>query len=420
MKKLLMAVLLLVVACRTSDSPELTCAESNDGLTLPEGFCAIVVADSLGRARHLAVSENGDVYVALRQVAERGGIAALRDLDGDGRADSIAYFGELGGTGIHLQNGWLYFGADTLIVRYALQEGALLPEGDAETIVRGFHDQPSHATKPFDFDGAGSMYLNIGAPSNACQSPSRMPGVAGQDPCPLLEEYAGIWRVAAETPNQTVYGDGMRYATGIRNAVALTWHAAHNRLYVVQHGRDDLHRLWQDRFTVEQNNQLPAEEFFVVEEGDDFGWPYCYYDHLKGQKVLGPEYGGDGELADRCSETKDPIYGFTAHWAPNDVIFYTGTQYPERYQGGALVAFHGSWNREPLQAGFQVSFLPLGDEGVAGDAEVFAGGFAGTDSLSTPGRAKARPTGLAQGPDGSVYISDSVRGRIWRIIYTGS
>ena len=420
MRQLLLAFLLLCVACQTSRDLELACAEDNDGLVLAEGFCAIVVADSLGRARHLAVSDRGDVYVALRQATDQGGIAAVRDLDGDGRADSVAYFGELVGTGIHLQNGWLYFAADTLIVRYAMQEGALVPEGDYQTIVQGFHDQPSHATKPFEFDGAGNMYVNIGAPSNACQSQSRTPGVAGQDPCLLLDEYAGIWRVAAEVLDQSIYTDGMRFASGIRNAVALAWNATHNRLYVVQHGRDDLHRLWPESFTEEQNNQLPAEEFLAVEAGDDFGWPYCYYDHLEGRKVLAPEYGGDGALVGRCSEAKDPVYGFTAHWAPNDLMFYTGTQYPERFHGGALVAFHGSWNREPIQAGFQVTFLPLEGERVAGSHEMFAGGFSGTDSVSTPRQARARPTGVAQGPDGSVYISDSVRGRIWRIIYTGS
>ena len=222
----------------------------------------------------------------------------------------------------------------------------------------------------------------------------------------------------ADEINQHAYKDGTRYATGIRNGVANAWHAGVNRLYVVQHGRDDLHRLWPDRFTEEQNNHLPAEEFFAIEEGDDFGWPYCYYDPFQKAKLLSPEYGGDGKIVSRCSEAKDPIYGFPAHWAPNDLIFYTGIQFPERYQGGALIAFHGSWNRSPEQAGFAIAFLPMEGDQVSGDVELFVSGFAGGEAVTTPGNARARPTGLALGPDGSVYIADSVKGRIWRIIYT--
>lgn len=114
-----------------------------------------------------------------------------------------------------------------------------------------------------------------------------------------------------------------------------------------------------------------------------------------------------------------PIYGFPAHWAPNDLMFYTGMQFPEKYRGGAFIAFHGSWNRSPNQDGFQITFLPMENTEVTGDPEIFAGGFIGSDSISTSSEARARPTGLAMGPDGSMYISDSVNGRIWRIIYTG-
>ncbi len=418
MKQALIASLLFVAACTVERPLEVACAEGNDGLMLPDEFCAVVVADSLGRARHLTVRNNGDVYVALRAPNDEGAIAALRDHDGDGKADLIEYFGTIGGTGIHWREGSLYLAADTVILRFVLEEGELTPTSDPEVVVYGFHDQPSHAAKPFEFDDTGNLYINIGAPSNACQEVHRSLGSPGIDPCPQLDWYGGVWRVSAEAEQQHIYDDGMRYATGIRNGIAHAWHEG--RLYVVQHGRDDLHRLWPDHFTESQNNELPAEEFFAVEEGEDYGWPYCYYDHLEGTKKLAPEYGGDGDLIDRCADTALPIYAFPAHWAPNDLLFYTGTQYPEKYQGGALVAFHGSWNRSPVQAGFQVSFLPMKGDEVTGEAEMFAGGFAGTDSPASPGSARSRPTGLAVGPDGSVYISDSVKGRIWKIVYTGS
>ncbi len=431
MKKFLipLTLMLLVVALTGCEAqtpgaseavapPNLTCDADNGGITLPEGFCAVAVVDTLGRARHLAVRDNGDVYVALRQPTAEGSIAALRDTDADGRADVVAYFGEEGGTGIHLHGGYLYFAPDTMILRYPLAEGELLPSGPPETVVSGFPRQRGHAVKPFEFDGQGWMYVNVGAPSNACQDPSRTPGVPGQDPCPLLENYGGVWRFRADSLGQTP-ADGYRYATGIRNGVANAWNPLTDKLYVVQHGRDDLHRFWPDRFTEAQNNELPAEEFFAVEDGSDFGWPYCYYDHLQGKKLLNPEYGGDGQEVGRCAEADAPILGFPGHWAPNDLVFYTRGHFPDRYQGGAFVAFHGSWNRQPVQQGYRVVFVPFQGEAVAGDYETFADGFVGTESITASNMARYRPTGLAVGPDGSLYIADSQTGRIWRVIFTG-
>lgn len=395
----------------------IACAPDNDGLVLPEGFCAVVVADTLGRARHLTVRGNGDIYVALRTPHADGGIAALRDTTGDGTADSVAYFGEHGGGGIHLRGAYLYFASDTMIVRYPMDADALLPAGEAETVVSGLARGRSHALKPFEFDDAGNMYVNVGAPSNTCQDPPRTPGVAGQDPCPLLERFGGVWRFDADRLGQTQQKDGYRFASGIRNGVANAWNPLVGKLFVVQHGRDDLHRFWPERFTEEDNNQLPAEEFFVVENGSDFGWPYCYFDHFKDAKLLNPEYGGDGNIVGRCEEFDRPIYGFPGHWAPNDVLFYTGGHFPARYHGGALVAFHGSWNREPVQQGYRIVFLPMDGETPTGDFETFAAGFVGTDTLTVPTLARARPTGLAMGPEGSLYIADSRHGRIWRIVH---
>jgi mono/diheme cytochrome c family protein len=158
----------------------------------------------------------------------------------------------------------------------------------------------------------------------------------------------------------------------------------------------------------------------MLSDGADFGWPYCYYDPFRESKVLAPEYGGDGVITGRCEQKTDPIMAFPAHIAPNDLLFYTGDQFPERYREGAFIAFHGSWNRAPLeQEGYYVVFVPFRDGLPSGDWEVFADGFSGMDKLMNPGDAEHRPTGLAQGPDGSLYVSDSRRGTIWRIMYTG-
>ena len=419
---LLVAALLLLApsaqAQRTTATPP--CDPAASDLDLPDGFCAVIVADTLGKARHMAVAENGDLYVALREVEGGGGIVALRDTTGDGRADVQERFGEVGGTGIGLRGGYLYFAPDTAVLRYALADGELAPTSEPETVVGGFPEQSSHAVKPFTFDDAGHLYVNVGAPSNACQEPSRTPGTPGQDPCPQLELHGGIWRFYADSTGQTQTPDD-RYATGIRNAVALDWNAAAGDLYVAQHGRDQLHSLWDSLYTQEESAELPAEELLRVTEGSDSGWPYCYYDPLQEQKVLAPEYGGDGEEVGRCADKNMPAVALPAHWAPNDLLFYTGDQFPERYQNGAFVASHGSWNRAPLpQRGYKIVFVPMGEDGrPTGDHEAFAEGFPRVETIESPNDAEYRPTGLAQGPDGSLYISDDAKGRIWRVLYVG-
>ncbi len=197
----------------------------NGGLQLPEGFAALVVADNLGVARHLAVRDNGDVYVALRRLQDGHGIVALRDTNGDGRADVIERFGEFPGTGIGIRDGYLYFASDTAVMRYRLREGELLPEQQPEMIVEGFLEQSPHAVKPFAFDDAGHIYVDVGAPSNACQEQMRTPGSPGMDPCPHLERQVGVWRFDADRPGQDQVEDGYRYATGIRHSVAIEWNS---------------------------------------------------------------------------------------------------------------------------------------------------------------------------------------------------
>jgi glucose/arabinose dehydrogenase len=392
------------------------CDPDDGGLTLPDGFCATVVADSVGQPRHLAVADNGDVYAALRETNNGGGAVALRDTDGDYKADRTAFFAEAGGTGIGLRDGHLYFAPDTSVWRYERAAGELVPSGDRETIVSGFPVQDQHAVKPFDFDGNGNLYVNVGAPSNACMEQTRTKGSPGQDPCPLLEEHAGIWRYSATELGQTHTPDA-RYVSGIRNAVALTWNDAQNNLYAAQHGRDQLHSFFPDLYTQAESAELPAEEFFKADEGDDFGWPYCYYNWMTGQKLLGPEYGGDRETVGRCEQFEDPIQAFPGHWAPNDVLFYDGDQFPEEYRGGAFIAWHGSWNRAPLpQEGFKVTYTPFENGSPAGNFEVFADGFPG---VPNPGNAEHRPTGLAVGPDGGLYVADDEGGTIWRVAYVG-
>jgi len=157
----------------------------------------------------------------------------------------------------------------------------------------------------------------------------------------------------------------------------------------------------------------------ILKQGGDYGWPYCYYDPEQKKLVLAPEYGGDGgKKVGRCDKLDPPVAAFPAHWAPNDLKIYKAAQFPKAYQGGAFIAFHGSWNRAPSpQGGYNVVFQPLADGKTSGDYIVFADGFAGPKK--EPGGAVHRPSGLAFGPDGALYITDDKAGRIWRVTYNG-
>ncbi|NJO70292.1 MAG: sorbosone dehydrogenase [Bacteroidetes bacterium] len=390
----------------------------SDGLELPNDFGSQIVADDLGEGRHIVVNSNGDIYVSLRIIKNGGGVVGLRDADKDGIAEEIKYFGQFTGTGIGIHNGYLYVGADTIIVRYKLLENELVPDLNHEVIAGGFVRENQHETKSITFDNAGNLFVTVGAPSNACQDPDRTPGTPGLDPCPLLERYGGIWKFDANEQNQDQVRDGYRYATGIRNAVAVDWNKSVNGLFALQHGRDQLSQFWPDLYTDEDNAELPAEEFFRVNDGSDFGWPYCYYDHIQSKKLLNPEYGGDSKTEGRCKDKDQPIMAFPGHLAPNDLIFHTGKSFPEKYKNGAFITFHGSWNRAPKpQKGFFVAFVPFNGDLPSGNWEIFADNFAGATNIASPSDAKHRPCGIAEGPDGSLYIIDSVKGRIWNVFY---
>ena len=397
------------------------CDADNGAITLPAGFCAVVAADNVGIGRQMAVAANGDLFVATRNSENSpGAIVALRDTNGDGKFDVREQFASEGGTGLALRPGYVYLGQDTKVVRYPRREGELKASGPAETIAT-LPDQQGHRAKGLAFDGSGGMYVNVGAPANACQSTGqndRKPGVPGQMPCPLLENHGGIWRFDANKTGQTQQNGGRRYATGMRQPYALAWHDG--SLYAVMHGRDQLDTLFPKFFNAKQNAELPSEEFLRVTDGANFGWPYCYHDWQQGKRVQNPEYGGDGKKEGDCAKYSSPVAGFPGHWAPGSLIFYTGSQFPAKYRGGAFIAFQGSWNRAPEpQGGYNVAFQPMKGQAAAGRYEVFADGFAGKNPLANPQEARFRPSGLALAPDGSIYISDMVKGRIWRVVCRG-
>ena len=409
------------------------CDQDNGGLTLPAGFCASVFADNLGRARHLTVAPSGDVYVNTwsssytdLKNAPGGYIVALRDTDRDGKADQVERFGPVhqdgkagGGTGIAVHRDALYVEDNGKIMRYRLGSGVLVPQGKPDVVLSGLWTERGHIMHPFAITSDGVLYVNSGSITNSCQEKDRTLESPGLSPCPELQLHAGIWRYDAGKTGQA-FSAAERYATGTRNVVALAVNEADGALYATLHGRDHLGVHWPKLYTMEQNSELPAELFARIERGDDFGWPQCYFDGNQRKHLLAPEYGGDGGNAQgACAQKKQPLLTFPAHWAPNGMTFYSGSRFPAKYRGGAFVGFHGSHDRAPKQAGYLVAFVPFGAAKPAGSFEEFATGFAGATPPAAATDAPHRPMGLAVGPDGALYVSDDVKGRIWRITYTG-
>ncbi len=400
----------------------------NGGLILPQGFGALVVADSIGHARHLTVNSNGDIYVKLGITGGTLGNVALRDTNRDGKADIIVRFGDYPNDGkfateMKIHKGYLYYSSELVVYRQKLTPPKLVPDSKPEVLMIDHHPVQWHNAKSLAFDDKGGMYVTFSAPTNVCEDWTSTVGessanMLGQYPCQELIEHAGIWKFDDSKPAQS-QATAKKYATGLRSIVAMTWNDKEKSLYAVQHGRDYLYGHAPQYYTPWMNATLPAEEFMKIKSGENYGWPYTYYDHFKNKRMLAPEYGGDGVKEEKKFAL--PLLGLPAHWAPNDLLFYKGKQFPSRYKDGAFVAFHGSTNRAPYpQAGYIVAFLPFQDGKPTGVWEVFADGFVGKDTIAKMEEALYRPVGLAEGPDGSLYVSDSKKGKIWRIMYKGN
>lgn len=400
------------------------CDPGNGGIHLPPGFCATVFADHVGRARHLTVTDRGDVYVALLPSADgkdHGGIVGLRDVNGDGHADQKRRFSTVGGNGIDYRDGYLYFAPNDGVVRYDLRGPGLVPTRPATRLVGGLPANGDHQLKTVVVGDRGRMYVNIASATNACQQVNRTFESPGIDPCPELPVRSGVWRFSSKRPGQR-QADGIRFATGTRNMNAMDIDPRTGELFGVQNGRDQLFENWPNIYTRADDAVTPAEEFFHLRRGHEYGWPYCYFDARLGHKVLAPEYGGNGRVESRrCAATTNPVMTLPAHWAPLGMHFYRGRQFPPQYRNGAFVANHGSRfepNLQPAGPGYNVVFVPFRRGLPTGRWSIFADGFA-AGQTNLPAAAPHRALGVSEDRHGSLYVSDDVGGRIWKISYVG-
>lgn len=408
---IVLLTLLLLPAARHAPSP---CAADNAGLKLPDGFCAQLFADSVGRPRHMVVAPNGDLFVARRN----GGVGILRDTNNDGKADVIeTFYAGPNGSGIALASDAIYFAPTDRVIRLPWKPGDLKPSGPEEIIATGL-PTGGHGDKGLALGPGNSLFVSFGSLTNSCQpqGQDRQGAYPSPNPCTELEQRAGVWRFDARRLNQTP-ADGKRWATGLRNPMAISIQPGSGTLYAGVHGRDQLTENWG--WPAEEGRENPAEVVFALPEGANGGWPYCFFDSKRKIRLQNPEYGGDstGTKTGNCSDIMAmPAVAFPGHWAPNATLFYSGTQFPAKYRIGLFVAFHGSWNRGPrdrpdMQEGYRVTFSPFANGKAAGTFETFAAPSGDPTSI--------RPTGLAVGPDGSLYISSDAQGRIWKVIYVG-
>jgi glucose/arabinose dehydrogenase len=380
------------------------------GITLPQGFRALVYADKLtanrkvGRSqenlRGLAVAPNGDVFAK----GKFGGIWAMRDSNGDGRADLIKEFGPGdGGTHIAFHDGFLYHSSRTTVYRYKYIPGELVPSSPLEIIVRNLPAERDHDAKAFAFDESGHMIVEVGSPYNVYSKPDRQFGAKGFSPeevAKFQETYGGFWRFDANKTNQT-QADGVRFSTGHRHCLALAWQPTSKNFFMCMMGRDNMNIVDPDHYDELDNAERDAEEFHLLKEGVNIGWPSTYWDPIKKARMVSPEYGGDNHKRSDNPAFDKPAIAFPAHWAPLQMCLYDGTQFPEKYRGGMFLAFHGSWNRAPRpQAGYKVVFIPFDTNGVPiGKWDDFAEGFPGVEYFTNTRDARYRPCGVAVGPD---------------------
>lgn len=416
--RLLCIASLITLFARPLTAAELPVPDPDNGeLILPAGFRALVVADQLvaGRKvgkdsdqfRFIAVAKNGYVYGKT----VRGGIIALRDTDGDGRLDDKQEFGSGGGTGLAVRDGWLYHSSNRAVYRYRLNAGEFVPTGEQEEIVTGLLDKGTHDAKTFAFDDQGRLLVEVGAPFNVYSENDRNFGAKGLEATEFQKTAGGFWRFDPNKPRQTLQ-DGFHFSTGHRHAIALAWQPTAREFFMLMMGRDNLNIVDPAHYDELDNAERVSEEMHRLTEGLNIGWPYTYWDPIKKARMVAPEFEGDNRKRAEVGKYAEPVIAFPGHWAPLQMAFYNAQQFPEKYQNGAFIAFHGSWNRAPRpQEGFHISFAPFDRKGAPlGTYEVFA--------IARPG-SKFRMGGVAVGPDGSLYISETDRGRIWRIIYTG-
>lgn len=335
------------------------------GIRLPPGFRIGLYARDLPNARSMALGEQGTLFVGTRS---HGRVYALRDMDGDGRAErkwTLAR-GLNMPNGVTFHSGALYVAESGRILRFDRIEERLdtPPEPVVVATMRAYDH---HGWRYIGFGPDGRLYVSMGAPCNVCE-----PGDLGS-----------IVSMRADGSDRRIF------ARGVRNSVGFTWHPQSGDLWFTDNGRDWL------------GDDLPPDELNRAEgAGRHFGFPYCH-----GGDIPDPEFGARRT----CSDFTPPIQRLGPHVASLGVRFYDGDMFPERYRGQLFIAEHGSWNRSS-RVGYRITLVRLEGDRALG-YEPFASGWLRAGSVS------GRPVDLLVMPDGALLVSDDKAGVVYRIAY---
>jgi len=350
-------------------------APSEAKLTLPPGFRANLFATGLDNARWLQIAPNGDILLAE---AEANKITLLRDADGDGKAEMKTTFadGFQRPHGMAFANGKFYV-ADALgIYSFPYKDGDTKVSGPRTQVTEpgAFGKLGGHWTRNLAVDSKGDLYVAIGSNGN-------------------INDKDDPHRAAV---SKVVGSKLVQFGTGLRNPVGITFYPGTDDLYVVVNERDG------------EGDELVNDYLTRVQQGDFYGWPYAYLGQHEEPSLK-------GKRPDLVAKAKVPDVLFRSHSAPLGLLFYTGTQFPAQYRGGAFVAHHGSWNAANPR-GYKIVYVPFNNKRPAGGYDNFALGFWTTGEA--PAGVMGRPVGLAQAKDGSLLVADDVGNAVWRISYS--
>jgi glucose/arabinose dehydrogenase len=364
---------LLVVNDAGTANPDLVdvplAGASELGLTgqtvqLPPGYEISVVAAGLGRPRFMAFDDASNLLVAA---ADEGAVLRFPYADGQLgerevlvtgllRPSSVAFFTAEDGS-------YLYVGEVHQVTRFAYDPAG--PTGDPQVVIPGLPTEGAHWTRTVAFGPDGMLYLSVGSSCNIC-----------------IEAVPVRAAISRANPDGSEFE---LFATGLRNAVGITFQPGTEELWATVNERDA------------QGNEIPPDLVTIVLEGANYGWPGC----------VPPDATPQVPNAD-CSAITPPTIGIQAHSAPLGLVFWEGEGVPEAYSGDLIVAQHGSWNRQPPAAPklLQIDF----EDGAPVAARDFATGW-----QNEVGERWGRPAGIVLAPDGSLIVSDDSNGMIYRI-----
>ena len=352
-------------------------------LNLPEGFTIDVFAENLVNPRMIDVASDDTLYVTRRSV---GDVVMLRDANGDGRADESPEERQVVAQrpmmhGIEVDGDTVYLTTVSEVFRTTRR-----PDGTLEPLERIIDDLPEggqHPNRMVQMGPDGKLYISTGSTCNACGETN--------------PENATMLRAEPDGSSRTIF------ASGLRNTIGYGFHPETGELWGMDHGID-----W-----LGDNEQ--HEELNRIVEGARYGWPYVFADgHFNPQD----EPPGGISMEEWAAQSAEPAGLYTPHAAPMQLAFHTGDAFPEDYRGDAYIAMRGSWNRKP-PSGYEVLRIDFEDGRPVG-FEPFVTGFLMEDPESDTGWGQmGRLAGLAQGPDGALYLSDDTNGVIYRIAYEG-